>query len=117
MRTLARPTFDALAEDLTALSGSPFWSGNANDPWGSLHALAEYALTNLEELPRWNHFLRVRIKSREGGLDRLTALAETRALEPHQIGPAFHFVFYNTLTRSIFTEHAELSQVTGITQE
>jgi very-short-patch-repair endonuclease len=107
----------ALAEDLTALSGAAFWSGNANNPWGSLYALAEYALANLEELPQWNHFLRVRIKSKEGGLERLTAMAESRALEPHELGPAFHFAFYNTLTRSVFTEHAELSQVTGITQE
>lgn len=107
----------ALAEELTALSGAACWSGNVNNPWGSLCALAEYALANLEELPRWNHFLRLRIKSKEAGLDRLTAMAEIRALEPQDLGPAFHFAFFNTLTRSVFTEHAELSQVTGITQE
>jgi very-short-patch-repair endonuclease len=38
-------------------------------------------------------------------------------LEPHALGPAFHFVFYNTLARSVFREHAELSQVTGVTQQ
>jgi hypothetical protein len=82
-----------------------------------VRALAQYALANREELPRWNHFLRVRIKSKEVGLDKLTALAEARTLEPHEIGPAFHFVFHNTLIRSVFAEHAELSQMTGITQE
>src|SRR5205823_9426225 len=30
---------------------------------------------------------------------------------------AFHFVFYNTVARSVFSDHPELSQITGITQE
>jgi len=38
-------------------------------------------------------------------------------LEPRELGPAFRFVFHNTLARSVFTENAELSQVTGVTQE
>ena len=107
----------AIAEDLAALSGSAFWSGKADNPWGSLQALAQYALENREELGPWNHFLRVRIQSRESGLDKLTTLAEARALEPQELAPAFHFAFYNTLARSVFTNHAELSQVTGLTQE
>jgi hypothetical protein len=82
-----------------------------------LQALAEQALANQQELPRWNHFVRLRIQSREGGLDKLTVLAEARALEPHELAPSFHFVFYNTLARSVFTEYAELSQVTSVTQE
>ena len=107
----------AIAEDLAAVSGAAFWNGNADSPWGSLQALADYALQNREELGPWNHFLRVRIKSRESGLDKLTALAEARTLEPQELAPAFHFAFYNTLARSVFTSHAELSQVTGLTQE
>jgi hypothetical protein len=107
----------AVCEQLAALSGSTLWNANADSPWGSLHALAEYALQNREELGAWNHFLRVRIQSREGGLDRLTALAEARTLEPHELAPAFHFAFYNTLARSVFTNHAGLSQVTGLTRE
>jgi very-short-patch-repair endonuclease len=107
----------AIAEDLMTLSGSAFWSGNADNPWGSLQTLAEYALQSREELGPWNHFLRVRIQSKESGLDRLTTLAEAGALEPHELTPAFHFAFYNTLARSVFTNHAELSQVTGLTQE
>ncbi len=106
-----------LVEDLTALSGSPFWTESVDSSWGSARAHAEGALVNVNELAQWNHFLRVKIKSKETGLDRLTALAESRTLEPHEIGAAFHYVFYNTLARSVFTEHAELSQVTGITQE
>jgi very-short-patch-repair endonuclease len=107
----------ALSEDLTALSGSESWGGSLNNPWGGLRARAQDAIENREELPRWIHFLRVRIKSREVGLEKLTALAEARTLEPHELGPAFRFVFHNTLARSVFTDHAELSQVTGLTQE
>jgi len=107
----------ALTGDLTTISGAAFWSGNPDGPWGSLQALAEYALANREELPRWSHFFRLQAQSRERGLAKLTALAESRSLEPHEIGPAFRFVFHNTLARSIFTENAELSQVTGVTQE
>ena len=107
----------ALSDELASVSGSALWNNNADNPWGSLQALAECALANREELPRWNHFLRLQIQSRENGLDRLTTLAETCALEPGELGPAFAFVFYNTLARSVFTEHADLSQVTGVTQE
>ena len=103
----------AITRNLAALSGAAFWSDNPDGPWGSLQARAEFALANREELPRWNHFFRLQTQSREGGLAKLTALAETQVLEPHEIGPAFRFVFHNTLARSIFTDNAELSQVTG----
>jgi very-short-patch-repair endonuclease len=109
--------FHAIAEDLATLSGAEFWKGNADNPWGSLQALAEFALQNREEMDPWNHFLRVRIQSRENGLEKLTALAEARVLEPQALAPAFHFAFYNTLARSVFANHAELTQVTGLTQE
>ena len=107
----------AIAQELTAVSGAEVWTSVADSPWGSLQALAHYAVQNREELGPWNHFLRVRIKSRESGLDKLTALAEARALEPNELALAFHFAFYNTLARSVFASHAELSQVTGLTQE
>lgn len=106
-----------LTAELAVLSGSAIWSGTADGPWSGLQALAQYALANLEELPRWNHFLRVRIKSREAGLDKLTAAAENRTFEPHELGPVFRFVFYNSLARSVFAHYLELSEVTGVTQE
>ena len=82
-----------------------------------MQSLAEHALTSREELPQWNHFLRLRIKSREDGFDKLTTLSDTRTLQPQELVPAYHFVFHNTLARSIFADNAELSQVTGVTQE
>ena len=71
----------------------------------------------MHELPQWNNFVRVRTKTRENGLDKLTALAEAGKLKPQELGAAFRFVFYNSLARSVFTEHPELSLATGITQE
>ena len=107
----------AHARELTELSGWEGWSNGHDNPWGSLQAMAEHAIASPEESSRWNHFLRVKTKSRENGLDRLTVLAEARTLEPPELGRAFHFVFYNTLARSVFAENSDLSQVTGVTQE
>jgi very-short-patch-repair endonuclease len=108
---------EALTAELATVSGSAFWTGTADGPWRGVQAFAEYALANLEELPRWNHFLRLRIKSKEAGLDKLTAAAESRTFAPHELGRVFRFVFYNSLARSVFAQHPELSEVTGVTQE
>jgi hypothetical protein len=54
---------------------------------------------------------------KEVGLDRLTAPANSRALGPQELVNAYHFCFYNTLARSVFAEYAELSQMTGVTQD
>jgi len=108
---------NALTQSIAALSGWQRWKSIHNGSWDSLKAVADDALSNPEELPRWNHFLRQQIKSREAGLDKLTALAESRTLEPDELGRAFRFVFYNTLARWIFAEHMDLTQMTGVTQE
>jgi very-short-patch-repair endonuclease len=108
---------NALAQSVAALSGWQRWKSIDNGSWDSLKVLADDALSNPEELPRWNHFLRQQIRSREAGLDKLTGLAESRTLEPGELGPAFRFVFYNTLARWIFAEHMDLTQMTGVTQE
>jgi hypothetical protein len=105
-----------VAGHLTNISGSTFWK-NSNSQWGPLHALAERALAAREELSQWSHFLRLRIQGAQAGLDKLTGLADSRALRSQELLGAYHYCFCNTLTRSIFGEHAQLSQVTGITQE
>jgi very-short-patch-repair endonuclease len=106
-----------IGQDLAGVSRSNLWSDNPDSAWGGLLALAEHALANQQELPRWNHFLRERIQIRESGFENLTVLAEGRVLPVTDLVAAFHFVFYNTLSRSVFTVHTELSQVTGVTQE
>jgi len=105
------------ATTLEALSGSSAWSAESDGSWDSLVDLIEKARANSEDLDPWIHFLRVRIKSRDAGLHRLTNLAEDRAIEPNELNRGFHFVFYNTLARSAFTQYTELAHVTGITQE
>jgi len=107
-----RPALDGLAET----SGSETWREGVENSWGSLRARAEHAVAYREDLSLWNHFLRLRIQSREQGLDKLTLLGDTRVLGTSELGPAFRFAFYNTLARSIFTEQPELSHVTGVTQ-
>lgn len=106
-----------LAHDLASVSGSTVWDGIINSSWGSARAAAQHAMSNRDELARWNHFLRVKIRSKDDGLDRLTTLAESRTIKPDELGSAFHFVFYNTVARSIFATYGELSHATGITQE
>ncbi len=51
--------------------------------------------------PLESHFLRSRSSRENGGLDRLTGLAGDRRAKG-ELGPAFAFVFYNTLARSVF---------------
>jgi very-short-patch-repair endonuclease len=106
-----------ILDDLAGTSGSDAWREGVESPWASLRARAEHAAAYREDLSRWNHFLRLRIHSKEHGLDKLTALGDARALETSELGAAFRFAFYNTLARSIFSEQPELSQVTGVTQE
>jgi hypothetical protein len=106
-----------VVKDLGTLSGSELWNSQPEKDWGGLRVLTEHALASREELPRWNHFLRLRIHSRDRELHKLTVLAEDRYVEPQQLGAGFRFVFYNTLARSLFTEYPELSQMTGLTQE
>ena len=105
------------AATLETLSGSSGWSAKSAGSWSSLVALIDEAQANSQDIDPWMHFLRVRIRSREAGLHRLTNLAEDRAIEPGELNRGFLFVFYNTLARSAFTQHTELAHVTGITQE
>ncbi|MBS1877540.1 MAG: DUF4011 domain-containing protein [Acidobacteria bacterium] len=87
------------------------------EPRTSLEGFARANLSHREELPKWNRFVRSRLKIREAGLEKLTALAESGSLKAGDLGTAFNFVLYNTLAYSVFGEHDDLSQVTGVTQE
>jgi very-short-patch-repair endonuclease len=106
-----------IAADLVLISGYAAWNMNADDSWGARQALAAKALSSPDELPRWGHFIRVRIKSGEAGLGKLAAMAEEGTLQPQELVPAFHFVFYNALSRNVLADNGDLSQITGITQE
>ena len=109
--------FHSIAIDLARISGSSLWTENLGSPWQGMQQVAERALSAREDLSQWTHFLRLSIKSKEDSLNKLTGLADTQRLAPEVLVPAYHFVFYNTLVRSVFAEHDELSQVTGVTQD
>lgn len=109
--------FQSVANDLANITGASLWTENLGSPWQTIQQVAENSLSARENLSQWTHFLRLKIKSKEDGLQKLTALADTQELSPQELLPAYSFVFYNTLSRSVFAEHDELSQVTGVTQE
>lgn len=108
---------ESIASELACTSGASVWTENLGSPWQTMQDVADRALSAREDLSQWTHFLRLSIKSKEDGLQKLTGLADAQKLAPQELVPAFHFVFYNTLARSVFAEHDELSQVTGVTQE
>lgn len=106
-----------ITRELAEISDSSLWKDNAEEFSGALEALAAQALEYPEDLPRWLHFLNLRDESARAGLQKLTILADQKAFEPQHLSAAFAYVFYNTLIRSIFSEHPRLSQITGITLE
>jgi len=108
---------ESIASELARTSGSSLWTENLGSPWQTMREVANRALSVREDLSQWTHFLRLSIKSKEDGLQKLTGLADAQKLAPQELVPAYHFVFYNTLARSVFAEHDELSQVTGVTQD
>ena len=99
-----------------AAESSPSLFGE-NEPLGVLRQRAEKALESPEELPAWIHFLRVRKQIQDAGLAKLASLAESKTISPQHLLPAFRFLFYNSLARSILAEYPILYQFDGVTQE
>ncbi|MBI3681089.1 MAG: DUF4011 domain-containing protein [Acidobacteria bacterium] len=108
---------DKLGEEIKTLTASTAWPVNTDEPLAVLLGRVDRALKNRDELTPWVHFLRIRAKCKKWGLDRLTNLTDERVLEPQHLLPAFQFVFYNSLSRSVFEEHPDLSQFSGLTQD
>jgi very-short-patch-repair endonuclease len=106
-----------ITQELAQVSDSPLWKDNAEEFSGALEALAAHALEYPEDLSRWIHFLHLREESVQAGMQKLTVLADQKAFGPQHLAAAFAYVFYNTLARSVFSEHPRLSQFTGLTLE
>jgi very-short-patch-repair endonuclease len=102
---------------LDSLSQSSNWTVESSNSFTRLREIAERAKSQPEALAQWNSFLRLRIRSNERGIERLTRLADSLHLPPPELGKALRFVFYNSLCRRVFVDHPELEQTTGITQE
>jgi len=114
---LCSDKFRTTMAELQNISGTSTWPERLNAPWEPMQQLVECALGAREDLSQWTHYLRLRLKSSNDGLQKLTVLADVQKLSAEKLVPAYRFVFYNTLARSVFAEHVDLSQVTGITQD
>ena len=108
---------DRLAGEISEISKAPVWNGNGTHSLVELQSIARNSGHNQERLSSWNHYLRLRARSDEMGLNRVAAVAEDGLINPRQLVPAFRYCFYNTLARSVFSEDTELSQFAGVTQE
>ncbi len=101
-----------LREELSEIAYNQQLAGHNTE---TLELLAARALEARDELPHWIHLLRLRAEGAELGLQKLTAAANARAFEPEHLPAAFAFVFYNSLARSVFSTHDQLSQMTAMT--
>jgi very-short-patch-repair endonuclease len=108
---------ERIGRELDAAAGAPCGIFNQEDTFGEITQRVEKTLSFREELPHWVNFLRVRNEIQDAGLGKLTGLAEAKTIQPQHLVPAFRFLFYNSLSRSICTEHPSLYQFDRVTQE
>jgi hypothetical protein len=106
-----------IRSEIRTLAVSSDWHTDESESLETLANRAERALDQREELAQWLHFLRARADSAQAGLTKLTGLADAARIEPLHLVPAFRFIFYNTLARSVFAEHPDLFGFSGLTQE
>ena len=104
-------------KDIRSRASSSDWHADEGDSLDEVSKKATRALENREELAQWLHFIRSRSDGAGRGLDKLTSLAEAGHFEPDHLPTAFKFVFYNTLARYAFTDHADLFGFSGTTQD
>jgi len=104
-------------KQLDTLGHSDYWKSQFTDTLLSLGFLVERIRSNPEGLAQWNSFLRLRLRSQEERIEQLTKLADSQDLPPLELAKAYRFVFYNSLSRKVFSDHPELDQVTTIRQE
>jgi hypothetical protein len=102
---------------MSQLSGSNLWNEVFSDSFDPARALVQRCLVARQELSGWSHFLRLRLESKAAGLQKLTVLSDAGRLPADALVSAYRFCFFNTLARSAFSEHADLSKIAGVTQE
>ena len=103
--------------EIDAVVGAPCGVLDEEGPLGVMKQRAERALSRREEMPHWVNFLRVRNDIQEAGLGKLTGLAEAKTIQAQHLVPAFRFLFYNSLSRSVLAEYPSLYQFDRVTQE
>src|SRR5262249_44463622 len=75
------------------------------------------ALAPPDGLWAWAGFSRSRRRVDELGLSALTALVLNGELTGSEVGPAFGFLFYNTIARAILRENPTLIEFSGLSHE
>jgi hypothetical protein len=105
------------AELVDLAAHSSFWGAGGTDSLTTKRHAAQLALEHRDDLSPWSHFLRIRAAANERGLDKLTRLCQGNELSPGDLVPAFHFAAFNTLAHSAFVDHAQLSVLSGTTQD
>jgi very-short-patch-repair endonuclease len=106
-----------LGRAIDAIAASALWPVEKQEPLAALQEKCGRALASPDELPKWVHFVRVRAESQDAGLAKLTSLADSKAMEPQHLVPAFRYLFYNSFARGLLAENPDLAQFSGLTQE
>ena len=106
-----------MVTEIAEIAGGTEWISASQEPFSRLLKRVTDAISHREELTPWSHFVKVQGDSRDASLDRLTTLADRKAIEPGHLVPGFRYCFYNSLARGVFSEHPELSELSGLTQE
>ena len=107
----------AMVAELAEIAGGTAWTSAAQEPVISVLKRVTGAISHRDDLTPWSHFVKMQGDSRDASLDRLTTLADRKIIEPTHLVPAFRYCFYNSLARGVFSEHPELSELSGLTQE
>jgi very-short-patch-repair endonuclease len=104
-------------KQLDVLGHSDYWKSQSEATLLDLRSIVERVRSQPEGLAQWNSLLRLRLRSQEERIEQLTKLADLQNLPSLELANAYRFVFYNSLSRKVFSDHPELDQVTAIRQE
>ncbi len=99
-----------------ALDWEAWQRGYSQDATG-IGDRAQRALAAIDGLWAWAGFSRARHRVEELGLSTLTALIANGQLAGPELGPAFGFLFFNSVARAILRENPTLIEFSGLSHE
>lgn len=106
-----------MCETLDTAAGSTYSKSICSSPLSQLEAVLTQALESREKIEEWSQFLRAKEDAGKAGLGKIAGIAEGKTLPPEHLVPAFDFLFYNSLSKSVFDQHPILSAFSGKTQD
>jgi len=93
------------------------WQRGHNEDATGVGDRARRALAGLDELWTWAGFSRAWNRVSELGLSTLTTLVLSGQLAGPEVGPAFGFLFCNSIARAILRENPTLIEFSGLSHE